>query len=265
MSILNFNDYKLFLTAIIESKPRGFQSSLAKAIGCQASYLIQVLSKKNELTEDQGIKAAQYLKLSKEELEYFLLLLGLSRATSVELKNYYSQKIAVALKFKNDIRKNVPHTSEIQKEIAIEYFSNWDIPIIHLATSIPFLQEAITISNRLKLDIKRVEYVLNFLNLNKLVEFKKNKWIFSGDPIFLPKQSPLNLIHQTNQRNQIARSLRELSNEDIHFCSTFVISAKQFEEIKKEIRSLIESSHRNIVSSPSEEIYSLVIDLFKVV
>ena len=265
MNIFDFNDYKKFLLSVIKSKPRGFQSMLARAMKCQASYLIQVLTKKNELTEDQAIMAASYLNLPPLEVDYFLLLVGHSRAVSDELKKFYAKKIKSYHKAKEDIKKIIPNYSEIQNNIAVEYFSNWEISLIHLLTSSSHYQTPKAISARLKIRIKRVEYVLNFLTKNNLVENLYDRWIFKGDPIFLAKESSLNFIHQANQRNQVVRSIRELNNEDLHFCSTFIISAQHFEELKKEINLLIEKSHQKITASPSEELYSLVIDLFKIV
>ncbi len=147
----------------------------------------------------------------------------------------------------------------------MEYFSNWDISTIHLATSSPFYQEPEKIAHRFRLGMDRVKYVLHFLEKNNLVDQKDNRWIFKGDPIFLKKESPLNHLHQINRRDQVARSIREYDPENIHFATVFAVSRSHFEELKSDIKLLIERAHRQIIASPSEEIYSLVIDLFKVV
>ena len=265
MDIFKFNSYKLFLTAVIKSKGRGYQSALAKAMNCQASYLIQVLTKKSALTEDQAILAVQFLNLSPDAKEFFLLLVGHSRAVTKELRSFYSEKITKFLKNIEDIKNIVPKSNEIPSGILTEYFSNWDISTIHLATSSAFFQEPKKIADRLRLNINRVIFVLKFLESNGLVEHKSDKWVFKGEPIYLAKDSPLNYIHQINRRDQVARSIREFNHDDIHFASTFMISKKQFDELKNDIKQLIEAAHKKIVPAPSEEIYSLVIDLFKVV
>lgn len=253
------------MTAVIQSKSRGFQSALAKAMNCQGSYLIQVLTKKSELTEDQALMAAKFLNLSSDEQDFFLLLVGNSKAVSKELKSLYSEKIAKFRKNRNDIKNLVPKTNEIEASILTEYFSNWDISTIHLATSSPLFQDPKQISERLRLNINRVNFVLKFLETNNLVDCLGNKWVFKGDPIYLPKDSVLNFVHQINRREQVARSIREPDQEDIHFASAFMINKKQFDELKKDVKFLIENAHKKIVDAPSEEMYSLVIDLFKII
>ncbi len=265
MDIFKFNNYKAFLTATIRSHPRGFQSGLAKGIGCQGSYLIQVLTKKSDLTEDQALSAAEFLNMSEEERDFFLLLVGQSRAISKELRTFYSEKISKLKNKREDIKNRMPSAGEIKSSIATEYFSNWDVSTIHILTSSPLFQDPKKISDRLGLNINRVNVVLKFLETNNLVERQGIRWIFKGDPVYLPKDSPLNYIHQINRRDQVARSIREFDPEDIHFASGFMISKKQFDELRNEIKLLIEVAHKKIVASPSEEFYSLVIDLFKVV
>ena len=71
MDIFKFDNYKQFLSAKIKSQSRGYQSALAKAVRCQASYLIQVLTKKSDLTEDQAVLATQFLNMSSDERDFF--------------------------------------------------------------------------------------------------------------------------------------------------------------------------------------------------
>ncbi len=53
MSVFSFRSYKEFLKSvtIIHKNERGFQAKLAKACGCQASYLSQVLNGKAEFID----------------------------------------------------------------------------------------------------------------------------------------------------------------------------------------------------------------------
>lgn len=265
MDIFNYNNYKLYLSDLIKSKPRGYQSLLAKVINCQASYLIQVLTNKNELSEDQAFKASVFLNFSKQRRDFFMLLVSASRATTLELQAYYNEKVSRLRAQQENIKNCVPESNEIDIKISTEYYSNWDVSIVHLATSTPHLQKPEAIAERFRLSLKRVNYVLNFLVQNNLVELVNKKFIFKGSSIYLEKESPLNQLHQINRRDQSLRSLRENDQENIHFASSFVITKKEFADLKKDIKTLIENSHKKIIESPSEEVYSLVIDLFKVI
>ncbi len=98
MDVFSYLDYKAFLIDLIKANARGYQTALAKAINCQAAYLIQVLKKKGDLTGDQALKATEFLGLNEESQDYFMLLINFSRSGSPELKSYYRDKIAKQLK-----------------------------------------------------------------------------------------------------------------------------------------------------------------------
>ena len=265
MDIFTYSDYKPFLIIMIKSKPRGYQAALAKALECQAAYLIQVLNKKGDLTGDQALKATEFLNLSDEARDFFMLLVNFSRASTKALREYYKEKIFQQRRNHEQLKNRVPPAKEIELKISMEYFSNWDVSTIHIATSSQAFQEPEIIAERFRMSLERVHYVLQFLEKNNLVERNGKKWVFKGDPIYLAKESALHNIHQINRREQVARSLREHDHEDIHFATVFAISKAHFNELKSDVKSLIEKAHQKIVKSPSEEVCSLVIDLFKVV
>src|SRR5258707_1252594 len=63
MSPFDYKDYRLFLKALCrqpEAK-RGFQAALAKAAGCQSSYLSQVLQGNVHVTKDSAWQPAMQM------------------------------------------------------------------------------------------------------------------------------------------------------------------------------------------------------------
>jgi transcriptional regulator with XRE-family HTH domain len=72
---------------------RGTKAQLAEAAECQSTYISQVLHGKAQLSPEQAERIARYLKLGKEETNFFMLLVHKERAGSKELKNYYLTQI----------------------------------------------------------------------------------------------------------------------------------------------------------------------------
>lgn len=77
MILYNYQDYKSYLRdrCAERSSARGFQSLLAKAAGCQAPFISQMLRSHVHITPDHACGLAEFLGLDEVETEYFLNLL----------------------------------------------------------------------------------------------------------------------------------------------------------------------------------------------
>jgi uncharacterized protein (TIGR02147 family) len=264
LDIYKYPNYKNFLSSLIKKGPRGFQSALAQGIGCQASYLIQVLNDKGDLTEEQALRLTQFLKLDDDRAEYFFLLVCHARSQTKELKEYYLRKLHENKNNNENIKNRVPKNEELNLEKAVFYFSNWDVSVVHLATSVEELQTPSALATRFKIPPKRIEEILKFLIENEMVTSMKGRYCFKGSSLYLPKDSVLNLVNQLNSRALAEKSLRSGDIDSLHFSSKFVIAKKDFEELKKNVRDFIEQEHKKIPDSKCEDVYSLVIDVFRV-
>ncbi|MGZ3808308.1 MAG: DUF4423 domain-containing protein, partial [Bacteriovorax sp.] len=98
-----------------------------------------------------------------------------------------------------------------------------------------------------------------------LVKREGMKWIFSGESIHLPKASALNGPYQVSLRTQVIKSIQEQSKKDLHFSSVFTIDKKSYKDILDVCNRAIEDSHKVIHESGTEEVYSICIDLFRVI
>ncbi len=268
ISPLNYQDYKEYLRdlTVMEGQKRGFQSSMAKAMNCQAAYLSQSLRGKVELTEDHGVKLVGFLKLNALEAEFFLLLLRLSRATTPELRSYLEERRVEMLQRRDDLENKVQAKGARDSEAFIsQYFSSWIPTAIHIATSSPDLQTAEALIERFSLTENVVNETLDFLVKYNLVRREKKKFIFSGESIHLPKTSAANEPYQVSLRTQVIKSIQEEGNKNnMHFSSVFTMDKKSYKDILEICNRAIEDSHKVIHGSGTEEVYSLCVDFFKV-
>src|SRR3989344_6270394 len=100
VSVFDFSDYKEFLRAWIDEKGhkgRGLKTKLAQAIGCNSTYVAHILHGKSHLSLEQGEAAARFKGLDTKEKHYFLLLIQLGRAGTVELRRYFETQRTEAL------------------------------------------------------------------------------------------------------------------------------------------------------------------------
>lgn len=267
-SLFTYNNYRELLKDLIygPEASRGAQSKIAKALECQASYLLQVMKEKASLTEDQGLRLAKHLRYSEIETEYLILILRISRASSPELKTYLESKREAlreeSLELANKIKSKEVLTSQ---EFLSGYFGSWMPGTIHAATSSAQYQTITAIAERFGLTPKKVEEVLQLLLNAQLVSKEGTSYKFATDSIFLPRSSALNETHQTNRRLQALKSITAASPDDLHFSSMFTIDKKDLEAVKNIFSDAIEKSHEKIQASGTEEVYSICLDVFKVV
>jgi uncharacterized protein (TIGR02147 family) len=268
MSPLKYSNYKEYLRDLLKDKgtERGFQSQMAKAMNCQAAYLSQTLRGKVELTEDHALKLTLFLKLNPLESEYFILLLRLSRAATPELRQYLEEKRVELAAKEEDLNNKVRAKSARDSEAFMaRYFASWVPLTLHVATSSPHLQTVEKLAERFHLSPAVVEENLFFLEEYNLVKREGKRFKFSGESIHLPKTSSLHGVYQVNQRTQAIRSIHEKDKNSLHFSSVFTIDKKSYKDLLEICNKAIEDTHKVIHESGTEEVYSINLDLFRVV
>lgn len=267
-SIFEYHNYKEFLEDIVYSKntKRGTQVQIAKAIGCQAAYLSQVLKDKAELTEDHALKLAHFLNLSSLGVDYLVLIVRLSRASSPDLRRYLEQHRQKILREVTEASSRVSATKPKLSGVDLQrYFSSWIPSTVHMATSSQNFQTPEALAQRLHLTQKRTQETLQFLREMGLVTEHQGVWQFSGKSLHFPKESSINTAHQISRRHQVIRSIEQENPENIHFSSLFTISEPAFRKLKSDLLNYIEDSHNTISSSGTDDIHALCLDLFRLV
>lgn len=266
-TLFEYNDYKSFLKDYLHApeRKRGDHAALAKAVGCQAAYLSQVVNGTLEFTEDHAYRLTVYMEFSSLEAEYFLILVRAARAGTLDLKTYLEERRLEILRKKDEIssRISAQRASLSEKELR-SYFCSWIPSTLHLATSVPAYQSAEILARRFNLPLEKIKETLHLLKDLGLVHYKNEKWEFVSGSLHIPRASSINSIHQITRRHQAIRSIENSSPDDIHFSSIFTIASSDLAEIREILLKSVESTHRAIHSSGSEEVYGMCLDFFKV-
>ena len=267
-TIYLFDNYHEFLRNLVygPQAQHGIQAKMAKAMGCQAAYLSQVLKEKAQLTDDHALNLASYLELDEIETEYLLLLVRHGRAATPQLKSHLERQRKKLQTTANEIKNRADARTVVSREMEVaKYFTTWVAPTIHVATSSPSLQTVEALAHRFGLSQSKVQEVLDFLQQEGLINEENGRWLFSGNSLHLPRESPLHIAHQLTHRHQAIRSIEILNSEDLHFSSICTMDVQDFRLLKKQMLDWIQKAQKKIHASGSEEVYGICVDLFSVI
>ena len=247
LSPLNFDDYRSFLLELVngESAYRGLRTQLAQAMRCQPAYFTQVLANKAELTEEQGYRLGQFLRFSLFETEYFSCLLRFAKSGDPELRAYLQEQ-RISIRARASQLKNRSDAASLEENEAFKtrYFSNWIPSAVHLATSSPAYQTPTAIAKRLGISTKAAQQELQWLKKHGLVaQNEGKKWHFRGASFHLPKESDLDVNHQTMRRMQAIQAVHS-RGKNLHFSSLFTLDEKHYRKVKQALASAIESAQK---------------------
>jgi len=265
-NIFDFTDYRAFLGQLVENRSlrRVTRSKLAAAMSCQAAYLSQVLKGKAELTEDHGVKLCQYLGFNDKEIEYFLVILRLARSGSPALTKFLEGQRQTLQSLHREAESRISSTKVYDvSEAQVYYCSSWIPAVVHVATTCEAYQTAATISQRFALEKATVEYHLQMLEKHGLVKFQSGRWIYHGSSFHIPKQSPFDPTFQIQRRLQVIENIAQRKSTDVHYANVFSVDEKTFAKMRELFIATIENIHKLGEPAPSENVYTLCLDLFQ--
>ena len=263
-SVYDFSDYKDFLRFKVGDKSarRGLKSALAQALGCQPTYISQVLNDHAHLSTEQGMSLNLFFGHTKEESHFFLLLLQKERAGTQVLKKYYQEQMQDVLDRRLSLTKRLGTQNILSEEDKTTFYSSWHFTAIHIALTIPELQTKEALANYFRLSLKKVGSVLEFLISAGLVVEEGGRFKAGSTLIRIGNDSPHILKHHSNWRTQALESLDREELSDLHYSAVVSLSADDVRELKNHILESIKDYLSLIRESKEEEVYALCIDFF---
>jgi uncharacterized protein (TIGR02147 family) len=262
--IFDYRHYKPYLLAVCGGKTmkRGLKAELAKAAECQPTYISQVLHGKAHLSPEQGERITRYLKLGKEESEYFLLLLHHDRAGTTELKSFYRTQIEERIVARMNVVNRLGPNNILTEEQHAIYYSSWHYAALHVALSVPELRTVEALARHFNLRRDRIEKVLQFLVEAGLANQTKNIYTIGAAEVLLGKHSPHIVKHHTHWRQQAIESLEEESASELHYSGVMTLAKNDVLKLKERMLEQIKNNVDLIRESKEEEVYVICMDLF---
>lgn len=263
--IFQEKSYKKTIRRLIDESPtpRGMVSKIADAIGCQRSYLSQVLNGKVHLNRDQLWAVGRFFALEPLENRFIELLFDCERATTPAFRKHLELELADLRRQVEELAPRFSQSVRFEAEAAGFYYATWMPAAIHLLTSVPQAGTHGTIARRLGLPENMVESYLKMLSEMGLVSSQHGQWRFAGGASFVARESPFVAQHHQNWRNLACDHARALSNDGIHYTMVQTMSRHDFERIKAMILELIDREKAIADPSPPESLTALNIDFFQ--
>lgn len=265
--IFSHLNYKEWVNERIRSMPKGGRGQymrIVEYLGTSSAIITQIFKGSRELTPEQAVLLSDYFGLSKLERQYFLLLVNYSRAASFRYKKILEEEIKDLQIKAKEIKSRVPQDRELTEEAKAILYSNWYYLAIWSLTAIPGFDNVEVIINRLHLPRAKANQALDFLIKHSLVKEENGKLEIGPTLIHLESSSPNIPRHHQNWRNMAFQKYNSLDIGDVSYTAPITLSRKDAETIRERVLKFIEETLVLVKDSPSEELFCLCIDWFKV-
>lgn len=264
--VYDFDDYKDFLGACISDPKsgRGFHSKLARASGCQSSFLSQVLHSHVHLTSDHIAGISDFLALDEDEHTYLQALLTLARSSAPRLIRTCRTQIEELRRKHRDISSRVNASRIDYGSDEATYYSAWYYTAIHVLISISGYGSSKAICERLGLPKILVDECLGRLNKMGLIERKDHGWAVTRNHLHLSKDALSLNTHHTNWRIQATLKAALRDPDALQYSVVTAVSRNDAQKLRNMLLDFIENSRAIITPSPEEELIYIGLDCFKV-
>ena len=263
-SVFKYRDYKDYLLARTgkAGTRTGFRSRLAVSAGCNTAYVSQVLNGGAHFSIEQAERLSDPLDHTEDEAHFFLLLVQLARAGTSPLKKYFESQVDKILDQRLNIQKRLGVKRDLSPADQAVYYSAWHYAAIHVALTIPQLNQAEALSKYFDIPLKKVRRVLEFFVSTGLASEKGGRYFPGEIYIHLSQDSENILRHHTNWRLQAINSIARDATEDVHYAAAVTLSRKDAFKVKDLIIENLKNMNKLISDSKEEEVYCFTTDFF---
>lgn len=263
-SIFEFRDYKSLLREYAgpKSSKRGRKSALARAIGCQATYISQVLHGKAQLSLEQAERLCEFFGFNNEERQFLLTLVQMERAGTPSLRNHFKKEMNELLERRMILTKRLGPKTLITEEGRSRYYSSWIYSAVHIALTIPELQSREALTDFFQLPIRRINEVLDFLCSIGLAEPLGAGFRAGISQVRLGNDSHHIIKHHSNWRTQALHSLERERPTDLHYSAVVSLSHSDVLKIKNILLEALATTQAIVQAADEETLCGVVVDFF---
>ena len=267
MELFQHQDYKDAVRARInhEKGRRGYHGLCAKAAGCTASYLSQVLNGTSHLTPDHGAGLCQFWEFSDVESDYFLGLIHFGRAGTSALRQRLKRQLQNVRRNQRELTAKFSQAKIIRDDNSlVEYYSDWRYAAFHVALGISELQDTAKLAERFGMQEDKVVHYLEYLCSVGLVRAINGRWERVQDSIHLPRESFMaGMAHRNWRQHSMTKDHNSVA-DDLFFSSVYSISRLDYWNIRERLVGVLQEARAVVVDSQDEDVYCLICDWFRV-
>lgn len=268
MSIFEFTDYRPYVLERIKKLPKGGRGEflkIANALGMHTSSISQVFKGQKRLTLEQGSRLAEHLGFSDLESDYLLNLLEKERAGTKDLEARIEKRLKKIREMASQLVNRTQRDLVLSEENKALFYSSWFYSAIRLATDIEGLQTIEALSEHFSLRPELTNQVLQFLIACGLCVEKDGLYKMGPKRTHLEATSPLISRHHMNWRMKaVERSTKLEHDDELQVSSPIVLSKKDALHVRDLLMTQVQEILKKAGPSPSETLYCLNVDWFKI-
>lgn len=263
--IWNHISYRTYLIEKLggEGTRTGLRKKLAAAIPVHTTFVSQVLKGQADFSLEQAESINEFFQHTKDEGEYFILLVLKDRAGSRALKARFTEKIKAMREERLNIKSRVKNDSEISQKDREKFYSSYLYGALHVLTSIPEFRNAEKLSEALRLPRERVQEILEFLIKIGVIVSQNGELRPGSRHIHLGGDSELVLKHHANWRLHTLSKLQFNDPTAVHYSACVSLSRDDALRVKESILANLENNIKIISKSPEEEAYVYTFDFYR--
>jgi uncharacterized protein (TIGR02147 family) len=249
-------------------KGRGVKKALADQVGVQTAYVSRVLNSDSDFSLEHALKVSTFLGLSKEQSNYFLMLVNFARAGTFELKALYKSNIKNAQDNFKKINKRLKKHRSIGESEKQRYYSSWEYAAIHIALSLKNINTLEDISSALKVEKPLVSEILEFFESFGLIRKDEDHHyqLLNEVAVHLDSTSPEIFQYHTNYRVMALHHLSNSHSEDMHFTDISSLNKKDIEVLREILLKTIQDYSETVSKSePEDSLQVICLDFFNLI
>lgn len=263
-SLFEAENYKHYLHSKV-GKPgqrRGIKSAMARALNCQPTYITSVLYGAANLSPEQAEALNPFFAHTKDESQFFILLVMRDRAGTHTLKMHFQEQLDQILTTRLVLTKRLGQHNPLGEQSRGQFYSSWHYLAAQIALTIPTYQSHEKLSQALDLPPTLVAEVLQFLVEVNLIEKSGSKFLPLSTQIRIGNDSHHIRKHHTNWRIKAMESLDREGINDLHYSGVVSLSESDVVRIKDTLLTQLKENLNLIRESKEEKLYVLNIDFF---
>lgn len=267
ITIYQYQDYKIFINDWIKSRTKGGHGELRKMaeyLRISTTMVSQIFRGEKHLSLETACELTEFLALSEEESEYFLLLVDYNRAGSAKLTKKLLSQIKKRQDQARQLENRLKKDLQLSPETKAIYYSSWLYGAVRMLASIESFNTVEALSSHLQMPRSNIQSILNFLIENGLIEVEKGYYKSGPTKTHITAKDPLVIKHHQNWRLQAMNKMQLRNDNHFFLTAPFAVSKEAAEALRTELPAFVEKIQKIVGPSESEEVWCLNIDYFSV-
>jgi uncharacterized protein (TIGR02147 family) len=266
-SIFESKDYKQYLRSQVggPTQKKGVKSAMARALGCQPTYITHILNGNANLSLEQAEALNSFFAHTKEEGQIFLLMVLRDRSGTHTLQSNFQEQIDRILANRLVLTQRLGQRNKLSEAERAVFYSAWYFLAVQIGLTIPEWRTHEVLAKNLGLTSARAAEILQFLCDIGLVKKEGSEFSPTETQIRLGNDSHHILKHHTNWRIKSIESLEDEGIQDLHYSGVVSLSEADVTKIKNMLLDQLNDNLKVVEGSKEERLYVLNIDFFNLV